>query len=116
MKKQIHKSIMLLALFSAGYAFAQSQVLEGRVLDEKDNTPIEGVKVKVNDQEVTTDISGNYSISLPPGTNYIITVTSNGYNRKEISEVVIKSDANTHLDIVLDKPISAKKNRLRGCY
>jgi hypothetical protein len=29
---------MLLALFSAGYAFAQSQILEGRVLDEKDNT------------------------------------------------------------------------------
>ena len=47
MKKQLHKSIVLLALFSAGYAFAQSQILEGRVLDEKDNTPIQGVKVKV---------------------------------------------------------------------
>ncbi len=113
MKKQLHKSIMLLALFSASYAFAQSQVLEGRVLDEKDNTPIEGVKVKVNDQEVTTDISGNYSLSLPPGTNYIITVTSNGYNRKEISEVVVKSDANTHLDIVLDKP-STKEKQIEG--
>ncbi|MDV7697133.1 TonB-dependent receptor [Chryseobacterium soli] len=104
MKKQLHKSIMLLALFSAGYAFAQSQVLEGRVLDEKDNNPIEGVKVKVNDQEVTTDISGYYSINLSPGTNYVITVTSNGYNRKEISEVTVKSDNTTHLDIVLGKP------------
>lgn len=104
MKKQLHKSIMLLALFSAGYAFAQSQVLEGRVLDEKDNNPIEGVKVKVNDKEVVTDMSGYYSISLSPGTNYVITVTSNGYSRKEISEVTVKNDSNTHLDIVLGKP------------
>ncbi|ROI06381.1 TonB-dependent receptor [Chryseobacterium sp. G0240] len=113
MKKQLHKSIMLLALFSAGYAFAQSQILEGRVLDEKDNTPIQGVKVKVNDQEVTTDISGYYSINLSPGTNYIITVSSNGYNKKEISEVTIKNEGNTHLDIVLDKP-SAKEKEIEG--
>lgn len=113
MKKQLQKSITLLALFSAGLAFAQSQVLEGRVLDEKDNTPIEGVKVKVNDQEVTTDIAGYYSINLSPGTNYIITVSSNGYNRKEISEVIVKNDGNTHLDIVLDKP-STKEKEIEG--
>lgn len=104
---------MLLALFSAGYAFAQSQILEGRVLDEKDNTPIEGVKVKVNGQEVTTDISGYYSINLSPGANYIVTVSSNGYNRKEISEVIIKNEGNTHLDIVLDKP-STKEKEIEG--
>ncbi|NIF04440.1 TonB-dependent receptor [Chryseobacterium sp. Tr-659] len=113
MKKQLHKSIVLLALFSAGYAFAQSQILEGRVLDEKDNTPIEGVKVKVNNQEVTTDLSGYYSINLSPGTNYVITVSSNGYNRKEISEVTIKTEGNTHLDIVLDKP-STKEKEIEG--
>lgn len=113
MKKQLHKSIVLLALFSAGYAFAQSQILEGRVLDEKDNTPIEGVKVKVNDKEVTTDISGYYSINLSPGASYIVTVSSNGYNRKEISEVIVKNDGNTHLDIVLDKP-SAKEKEIEG--
>ncbi|ATN06129.1 hypothetical protein CRN76_12330 [Chryseobacterium indologenes] len=113
MKKQLHKSIMLLALFSAGYAFAQSQILEGRVLDEKDNTPIQGVKVKVNDQEVTTDISGYYSINLSPGTNYIITVSSNGYNKKEISEVIVKNEGNTHLDIVMDKP-SLKEKEIDG--
>ncbi|VFA41796.1 catecholate siderophore receptor CirA [Chryseobacterium indologenes] len=104
---------MLLALFSAGYAFAQSQILEGRVLDEKDNTPIQGVKVKVNDQEVTTDISGYYSINLSPGTNYIITVSSNGYNKKEISEVIVKNEGNTHLDIVMDKP-SLKEKEIDG--
>ncbi|AYZ34782.1 TonB-dependent receptor [Chryseobacterium indologenes] len=113
MKKQLHKSIMLLALFSAGYAFAQSQILEGRVLDEKDNTPIQGVKVKVNDQEVTTDISGYYSINLSPGTNYIITVSSTGYNKKEISEVIVKNEGNTHLDIVMDKP-SLKEKEIDG--
>lgn len=104
---------MLLALFSAGYAFAQSQILEGRVLDEKDNTPIQGVKVKVNDQEVTTDISGYYSINLSPGTNYIITVSSTGYNKKEISEVIVKNEGNTHLDIVMDKP-SLKEKEIDG--
>lgn len=113
MKKQIRKSITLLSLFSAGFAFSQSHVLEGRVLDEKDNTPIEGVKVKVNDQEAVTDISGYYSIPLAAGTNYIITVTSNGFNRKEISEVVVKNDENTHLDIVLNRP-SIKEKEIDG--
>lgn len=109
MRKTVSKSILVLSFLASGYAFSQSHILEGKVLDENDNTPISGVTVKVNDQEVKTDVDGNYSISLAPGTNYTLTVSRPGYGRKEINEIVVKPDENTHLDILLGKQTSEKQ-------
>ncbi len=109
MRKTFCKSILVLSMFAGcGLALAQSNVIEGRVLDEKDNTPISGATVKVNDKEVKTDIQGYYSIPLEPGSNYSITAFTNGYSRKEIGEVTLKPQENTHLDILLNKPTSSE--------
>lgn len=107
MNKTIRKSILAITLFSGGFLFSQTHVLEGRVLDEKDNAPIQGVTVKVNNKETKTDASGYYVITLDPGKNYSVNVIYKGYNRKEISDVEIKSAENTNLDILLTK-IEAK--------
>ena len=107
MNKTIRKSILTITLFSGGFLFSQTHVLEGRVLDEKDNSPMQGVTVKVNDKETKTDASGYYVITLDPGKNYSVNVIYKGYNKKEISDVEIKSAENTNLDILLTK-IEAK--------
>ena len=109
MRKTVSKSILVLSFLVGGYAFSQSHVLEGKVLDENDNTPLSGVTVKINNVEVKTDVDGNYSISLPPGNNYSLTVSRPGYSRKEISEIEIKPEENTHLDILLGKQVNEKQ-------
>ncbi len=116
MRKTVCKSILVLTMLaSSGYALAQTHVIEGRVLDETDNSPLPGATVKVNDKEVKTDVQGYYSIPLEPGTNYSITVFTTGYGRKEIGEVVVKPEENTHLDILLNKAAKeTKEKQLEG--
>ncbi|UBB89614.1 TonB-dependent receptor [Candidatus Kaistella beijingensis] len=113
MTSTIRKGVLFFTLFSGGYLFSQSHILEGRVLDETDNSPIQGVVIKVNDKEATTDISGYYSIPLDAGQNYTILVTSAGYGRKEIDDVQVLSTENTHLDIVLKKA-ATKETDIEG--
>lgn len=118
MKRTFIKSIAVAAFLSGGFIFAQQHVIEGRVLDENDNMPVQGVKIKVNDKEAVTDVSGYYSIPLEPGTNYNVIVVSPLYTRKEISDVAVNSTENTHLDILVSKsaktPTQEKENEIEG--
>ena len=109
MNRIIRKSIFIITLVSGGFLFSQSHVLEGRILDEKDNEPLQGVTVKVNDKEAKTDASGYYAIPLEPGKNYIINIIFKNYKKKEITDVEIKSTENTNLDVLLSK-IDIKNN------
>lgn len=62
---QTYRKICIAGAFLCGtFIFAQTHILEGRVLDDKDNSPVEGVTVSINDKQVTTDVSGNFSVSL----------------------------------------------------
>ncbi|SFI11807.1 outer membrane beta-barrel protein [Halpernia frigidisoli] len=113
MNRNIQKAALFFTLFTSGVVFSQTHVLEGRVLDENDNTPIQGVVIKVNNTDYVTDISGYYSISLDANKTYILAISSNGYQSKEIDDVIIKPEENTHLDIVLGR-VSAKENAIEG--
>jgi TonB-linked SusC/RagA family outer membrane protein len=50
------------------FAFSQSNVITGKVTDQKDGTPLPGVTVVVKDAPtigVQTDVNGNYKLSVP---------------------------------------------------
>jgi N-acetyl-anhydromuramyl-L-alanine amidase AmpD len=49
--------------------------------------PVAGAAVAVNGQTVTTSASGDYAVSLPPGT-YTVTVTKAGYQQAQASRAV----------------------------
>ena len=103
MIKLFRKGIITFTFIYGGLLFSQTHVLEGRVLDEKDNSPLQGVVVKVNDKETKTDVSGYYVISLDTGKNYTVKFFYKGYKEKDIDEVEIKESENTNLDILLSK-------------
>lgn len=107
----VRKTLVAAAFFTGGCILAQqTPILEGRILDEKDNTPLSGVTVRVNEKEARTDVSGYYSIPLEPGTNYSILISSEEYRKKEISDVTVSATENTHLDILLQKNATKEKN------
>ncbi len=110
MNNNLRKTLIAAAFFTGGFLFSQTHVLEGRILDDKDNTPIQGVTVKVKDKEVVTDVSGNYSIALEPGSNYSIIVYSPEYGTKEITDITINATENTHLDVLLHRQQTKESN------
>lgn len=113
MTHKIRTATLFFTLFASGFIYAQSHILEGRVLDENDNSPLQGVIIKVNDTEHVTDVSGYYSINLDANKSYTLVVTSNGFQSKEIADVNIKPEENTHLDIVLGR-ISKREQDIEG--
>lgn len=105
----LRKGIIAASFLTGGFFFAQTHVLEGRILDEADNSPIPGVTVKVSGKETVTDVSGYYAVPLDMGKSYTVEVFSDSYSRKEITDVAISAEENTHLDIVLNR-IPKEKN------
>lgn len=66
--------------------------IEGRVVDAYTKNPVSNVKVSISDQpadnfnelnSTNTDASGNYLISINPGSNYYIKFEKNGYQTYE---------------------------------
>ena len=86
MNKIVRKSIFIITMISGGFLFSQSHVLEGRILDEKDNEPLQGVIVKVNDKEAKTDASGYYGGKLEDKINNEITL-NNRINEFELRKI-----------------------------
>ncbi|WP_426669718.1 SusC/RagA family TonB-linked outer membrane protein [Mucilaginibacter sp. McL0603] len=71
------KNLLLFFLLFSGYhfAFAQTKVITGKVIDSKDGSPIPGVSVIVKDVPsvgTQTDPNGSYSISVPAGTHSLV--------------------------------------------
>jgi TonB-linked SusC/RagA family outer membrane protein len=64
------KALLLWLIMAIGvvHAFAQSRTITGRVIDEKDGTPLQGVTVQIKGtgKGVVTDANGNYSIDVEP--------------------------------------------------
>lgn len=111
----LRKASIAAAFFCGGAIWAQSHLVEGRILDETDNSPVAGAKVTVGGKEATTDVSGYYSIPLEAGTNYTMVITGPNYRRKEISDLAISATENTHLDVLVAKaPAAGGDNQIDG--
>ncbi len=73
--------LLLLMLCSAVLSFAQERTVTGKVMDKSaNNIPLVGVSIKVKNgtQSTTTDVNGNFSITVPSN-EAIITFTHVGY-------------------------------------
>lgn len=80
---------------------AQVLTLSGKVINEK-NEPVAGVSVKTTNGEGTsTDISGNFSLSLSAGQKHELTFSAVGYASKTISDVEVISGQVNELNITL---------------
>ncbi|MGL4493886.1 MAG: carboxypeptidase-like regulatory domain-containing protein, partial [Tannerellaceae bacterium] len=101
--------IPILLLLVAFEALAQKTVkISGKVIDEL-NEPLIGVSVVVKDKVgvgTSTDIDGNYSITVSPYSTLIFTYI--GYTKKEINiedksvvNVTMKSDVSVLEEVVI---------------
>jgi len=108
-KSLVFRLTMLVSLLTASVVNAQvSQTvkpgkLAGTVRDEN-NEPIAGVTVSVEKKTggTTTSVSGDYVLTLSPGT-YTILISYVGFEKQSISEVVIKSNEQTDLSVTLTR-------------
>lgn len=90
-------------LLSLGYVTAQTGTLAGNVIDGEFVEPMAFANILIKGTTIgtTSDFDGKYQLELEPGT-YIIIYSYVGYGTKEISDVVIKANEETSLDVTLD--------------
>ncbi len=81
-------------------AVAANGTLKGRVTDASSTLPISGATVSAGGQNSVTDLNGNYTISVAPGT-YTVTATAAGYNAASASGVLVTSGATTAKNFAL---------------
>lgn len=78
-------------------------VLDGTILGvvrDENNSPIMGAMVSAGGQNVSSNSTGNYLISLAPGT-YSLTCTATGYHPYSQDDIVVLPNTNTFVDISL---------------
>ncbi|PWV45416.1 TonB-dependent receptor [Chitinophaga sp. S165] len=83
------KKSLLLWLFMAMsmlHAMAQSRTVSGNVTDAKDGSPLPGATVRIKNTSTgtVTDISGRFTIKLPPEAK-VLHVSSTGFLSKEVA-------------------------------
>jgi len=90
---------------------AQTIRISGKVLEEGSSTPVSGATVNLVDpaKTVTTDVEGRFFLILERGRKYTLTISSLGFQTKEISDLQLENGAN--LDISL---VRAKSKELEG--
>ncbi|MEI6948027.1 carboxypeptidase regulatory-like domain-containing protein [Paraflavisolibacter sp. H34] len=91
---------LLLFLIGSLTVMAQNIRLTGKVVNDK-NEPLTGVSVSAGGAGTTTDVDGNYTLSLTPGKKYELTFSAVGYAVKKISETEVASGASNVLNITL---------------
>lgn len=75
--------------------------LEGKIVDDKGEVLTDAtIRVVELNKIVKTDVDGGYAFKLPAGI-YSIEVSFVSYETRRITEVIIKKDATTELDIAL---------------
>ncbi len=101
MIRDLFKISILVFIFSVS-ANAQNGSISGIVIDSSKN-PIPDVNVKIKGSYIgtATDIDGKYSLMNVPGGEYTVEVSSIGYKTVEYTDIKVKKDENTALDIVL---------------
>ena len=101
MKKKIY-SLLILLLLSLSFVKAQTGTLAGTIIDGEFVEPMAFANILVKGTTIgtTSDFDGKYQLELEPGT-YTIVFSFVGYTTQEISDVVIKTNAVTPLDVTL---------------
>jgi outer membrane receptor protein involved in Fe transport len=100
---------LLLLFFTISLtSFSQTGKVEGKVTDSKSGAKLSGVSVSVEgtNAKASTNTDGYFQITLEAGKTYTLKLTSVGYSAKNVTDVEVKANGLTNLDIILD--IAAK--------
>ncbi|OJY84444.1 MAG: hypothetical protein BGP14_19575 [Sphingobacteriales bacterium 44-15] len=99
--------IVLTLMLTAGIASrAQSlQKVSGKITDSENGSPIVGASVIVgtSGKGVNSDVEGGFFILLEKGKKYTITITSIGYNPKQLTDIEITDRDVPVLNVSLDR-------------
>lgn len=100
MKHPIISLFLLLA--SVTVSFAQNGTIRGTVIDDANGETIIGANVVIEGTSngTTTDLDGNYNISLAAGT-YSLVFSSISYSNKTVTDVVVTEGEVTVIDVRL---------------
>ncbi len=98
------RSLLLIFMFlTIGLTLSAQTILRGTVTDTNGD-PLSFASVTYekggNLAGVTTDLDGNYSVQLDPGT-YLVTFSTLGYETRAVEGVLVKRGKATKLDMVL---------------
>ncbi len=101
--KKFVATLILLVIATAVFAQGSGKVV-GKVSNSKTGETIAGVTVKIlnTSRAGSTDVTGNYNIPGLSVGKYILEFSYVGYGTKQISDVEIKNNEITSLDIILD--------------
>lgn len=112
----------LFLLSTLGNLWAQERTLSGKILSSEDNQPLPGVNIILKGTSVgtTTDIDGNYRLSVPTG-DAILVFSVIGYTPQEIVvgtqttiDLVMKVDVQQLQEVVVTGYGSQIKRELTG--
>jgi hypothetical protein len=79
--------------------------ISGTVIDASSFNPIEAVQISINNYQIATNNSGDYSIQLPAGT-YSMTLSVDGYQTQILDNLSVINSQNTVQDFALVPLIS----------
>lgn len=101
--RTIKLSILLTIFCLFNTIFAQTGKLSGKIIDRDLNEPIIGANVIIQDTYfgAAADIDGYFFINFIPPGEYNVVVTAIGYRKTIITEVRIRIDLTTNLDVEL---------------
>ena len=104
---------ILTALFGlAILSFSQNVRLTGRILNKK-NDPVVGATIQIEGSRTgtTSDVDGNFFISLYVGKKHTIVISSVNYETKTIADVEVIEGKVNEIQILLNE---STKNTLTG--
>ncbi|SDL55578.1 SusC/RagA family TonB-linked outer membrane protein [Siphonobacter aquaeclarae] len=108
MRKLLHLSFLLAALFTGFSVYAQDRFVTGKVTSSDDGTPLIGVSVQVKGTSagVNTDANGNYRIAVPNNATLVYSFV--GMQKQEVVvgvqtviNVELSSDAKELSEVVV---------------
>ncbi|NBC57761.1 MAG: TonB-dependent receptor [Bacteroidetes bacterium] len=99
----LHYSGFIIAFVMSFSMLAQQGKIQGTIQDGElnDILPFANVIIKDTDKGTTSDFEGKYSIEIEPGT-YTVEFSYVGYQTVEISEVIVKDNEVTVVNITLN--------------
>ena len=98
---------------AAGFAQGTGKI-SGTITDKKTGETLIGVTVKIANTSngLSTDVEGRYLLSgLTPGT-YTVQASYIGYSTKNITEVVVKANVTTPVNIIMEESNSQNLNEV----
>jgi len=113
LKKAIITQLLLVIICATGFAQGTGKI-SGAITDKKTGETLIGVTVKIANtiQGSSTDVEGRYLIAgLSPG-KYTLQVSYVGYVTKNITEIVVKSNIATPVDVVMEESNAQNLNEV----